>query len=81
MRRRGRWGLLRMILSLALGRFSKTRDFETLHAKEVWIEGRQRRLGVALAGEITIIDTPLHYRSIPAALRVIAPRVEGNEKK
>jgi diacylglycerol kinase family enzyme len=65
-----------MILSLALGQFSKTRDFEIFHASEVWIEGRQKRLGVALDGEITVIDTPLRYRSIPAALRVIVPRVD-----
>jgi diacylglycerol kinase family enzyme len=73
MRGRGRLGLLRMMLSLVLGQFSKNRDFEIFHAKEVWIEGRQKRLGVALDGEITIIDTPLHYRSLPKALQVVVP--------
>jgi diacylglycerol kinase family enzyme len=79
MRRRGRWGLLRMIVSLVLGQFNKTRDFEIFHASEVWIEGRQKRLGVALDGEITILDTPLHYRSIPKALQVVAPQAETDK--
>ena len=76
MRRRSRWGLLRMILGLALGQFNKDRDFEIFHASELWIEGRQKRLGVALDGEIAILNTPLHYRSIPSALQVIVPRAE-----
>ena len=73
MRRRGRWGLLRMLVSLLFGQFSRARDFDVFRAREVWIEGRQKRLGVALDGEIALLDTPLHYRSLPSALRVIVP--------
>jgi YegS/Rv2252/BmrU family lipid kinase len=74
MRPAGRWGLFRMVLNLALGRFSKRRDFEVYRAGELRIHGRQKRLGVSLDGEITILNLPLHYRSLPQALRVIVPR-------
>jgi diacylglycerol kinase family enzyme len=74
MRRTGRWGLLRMVLSLALGTFSKDRDFDIYRTKELWIEGRQRRLGVSLDGEIELLDMPLHYRTLPKALKVIVPQ-------
>lgn len=74
MRPTGRWGLLRMVLNLVLGRFSKKRDFEIHRTRELTIRGRQKRLGVSLDGEIVILNTPLHYRSLPGALRVIVPQ-------
>ena len=74
MRPTGRWGLLRMVLNLALGRFSKKRDFEIYRTRELSISGRQKRLGVSLDGEIVILDMPLRYRSLPQALRVIVPQ-------
>ena len=74
MRPTGRWGLFRAVLNLALGRFSKRRDFEIYRASELWIEGRQKRLGISLDGEVTILGLPLHYRSLPRALRVIVPQ-------
>jgi hypothetical protein len=43
-------------------------------AGERWNYGRQERLGVSLDGEITILDLPLHSRSLPEALRVIVPQ-------
>jgi diacylglycerol kinase family enzyme len=77
MRRKGRWGLVRMVLSLAFGRFSKERDFEIYRTKELWIEGRQKRLGVSLDGEIELLEMPLHYRALPRALKVIVPQEPG----
>jgi diacylglycerol kinase family enzyme len=73
MRRRGRVGLFRMVLSLLLGRFRRDRDFDVYRAREAWIEPRQKRVGVALDGEVTILNTPLHFRSLPGALLVIVP--------
>ena len=74
MRPQGRWGLFRLVLNLALGRFSKGRDFEIYRTGELQIDGRQKRLGISLDGEITILDLPLRFRSLPRALRVIAPQ-------
>jgi YegS/Rv2252/BmrU family lipid kinase len=75
MKRQSRWGLVRMVLSLLLGRFSAERDFEIFAASEAWVETRrQRRIGVSLDGEIVVMDTPLRFRSLPRALKVIVPR-------
>jgi YegS/Rv2252/BmrU family lipid kinase len=74
MKRQSRWGLLRMVLDLLIGRFSAERDFDIFEATEAWVETRsKRRLGVSLDGEIVVMETPLHFRSLPGALNVIVP--------
>ncbi len=73
MRRLSRWGLVRLAVSLLFGRFHKRDNFETFNAAAVEISTRRKRLGVALDGDVTNLRTPLAYRSLPAALTVIAP--------
>lgn len=57
-------------------------EFDTLDSCEVWIETRAKRLSVATDGEVTVMSAPLHYKSRPRALTVIAPKpvspAEGN---
>jgi diacylglycerol kinase family enzyme len=40
---------------------------------DLWIGTRRTRVRVALDGEVTDMETPLHYRVRPQALRVLAP--------
>ena len=68
---RFRMGLLG--LSVLLGRFSKSKDFDVLSAREVKLEGRRKRIGISLDGEVVQMDLPLQYRSLPGSLRVIVP--------
>ena len=69
-----RWHLFRFILRALFDRLSDEKDFEVITTGEVWVETRRkRRLRVAMDGEITIMDVPLHYRIHPGALRVIVP--------
>lgn len=76
MRDRGRWGLFNLLLRLAAGRFRGPDDFDIFPAEEVWVEAnRGKRIGVALDGEIAVMDTPLHYRILPRALKVRVPRI------
>lgn len=73
--RTGRLGLLRLALRALLGRLRQTKDFDALSAEEIWIEThRPKRLYVATDGEVTVMTTPLHYRVLPKALRVIVPK-------
>ena len=73
MRDRGRWGLFRLLLKLAAGQFHAPDDFDIFPAEEVWVEAnRGKRIGVALDGEIDVMDTPLHYRILPRSLKVLA---------
>jgi len=73
MRKLSRWGLLRLAGSLLFGRFKKHQDFETFAVTSMRVETRRKKLGVSLDGEVKVLRTPLEYRSLPGALRVIAP--------
>lgn len=70
----GRFGVLQLSLRALLGNLSQTKDFRIESAKEIWIETKKRRLRVALDGEVQRLKPPLHYRTIPKGLKVIAPK-------
>jgi diacylglycerol kinase family enzyme len=73
MRGHSRWEFLMMVLKLALGRFDGRHHFESFVAEELYVDARAKRIGVALDGEIHVMETPLRYRSLPRSLRVIVP--------
>lgn len=72
--RTGRLGLVRLALSALFGGLRNQHDFDAVCTKEIWIETRRRRLRVATDGEVTVMNTPLHYRVRPGALRVLVPK-------
>lgn len=77
MRQRNRWGLLRLLLNLVFGRFKGKDEFEIFSTEEAWVEpAREGRLGVALDGEVTVMESPLHYRILSRSLSVLAPPPE-----
>lgn len=71
--RRGRGGLITLALRALFGRLQQAKDFQTLTAQTLEVETRRERLHVATDGEVTLMETPLSYRILPDALRVIAP--------
>jgi diacylglycerol kinase family enzyme len=71
--RTGRWGLIRLALRALLGGLRQEKDFLALCTKEIWIDTKHKRLRVALDGEVTTLEPPLHYRVRPRALRVLTP--------
>lgn len=48
-------------------------ELELFRVSEAEIETRRRRVQVSLDGEVAVLQTPLEYRSRPAALGVLAP--------
>ena len=73
--RTGRLGLLWLALRALFGRLREARDFDALSAEEIWVgTPRPRKLPVAIDGEVTLLKTPLCYRALPGALRVIVPK-------
>jgi diacylglycerol kinase family enzyme len=70
----GRLGLFRLALHALFGRVDQARDFEAFCVAEARIETGRRRLLVARDGEVEWMETPLHYRIRPGALRVLAPK-------
>ncbi|MDB6167752.1 MAG: sphingosine kinase [Verrucomicrobia bacterium] len=76
--RTGRFDLLRLLTRAFFGRLEQQRDFESFAVTEARVETSQRELLVATDGEVARMSGPLHYRTHPAALRVMVPR--GEEK-
>lgn len=75
LKNRGRLGILRMLVKLLAGQFRGEEDFEIFPAEDVWVDAnRGKKIGVALDGEVTVMETPLHYRTRPRALKVRVPR-------
>lgn len=74
-RAHGRLHLLWFSLRALLGSLRKTPEFETVLTDSITIESRHRHLRVAIDGEVTLLETPLEYRALPGALRVIVPAV------
>ncbi len=71
--RTGRLGLVRLAWRALFGGLRQDRDFLAMCTKEIWIETRHKRIRVALDGEVTVMEPPLHYRVLPGRLRVMAP--------
>jgi YegS/Rv2252/BmrU family lipid kinase len=72
--RTGRLGSLVLATRALFGRLKQAKDFDALSAKTIVIETRHKQIRVATDGEVTLMSTPLHYRTCPAALKVIVPR-------
>jgi diacylglycerol kinase family enzyme len=77
--RGGRWGVIRLLWHTLTGRVRQWRDFEEVLTDSVLIETRRRRLPVAFDGEVVMLDTPLEYKTIPGALKVIVPAEEDED--
>jgi diacylglycerol kinase family enzyme len=71
--RSGRWALLGLALRALFARLHPAKDFDALTARHVIVETRHRHLHVATDGEVTVMDTPLEYRTRPRSLTVIVP--------
>ena len=71
--RMGRFGLLQLALMALFKRLQQARDFDMLTATGFVVRTGHKRLRVATDGEVNVMEAPLEYRVLPAALRVIAP--------
>jgi diacylglycerol kinase family enzyme len=69
----GRLGLAALALRGLVGGLRQDTDLLGFATKDLWIGSRRRHLRVALDGEVSIMQPPLHYRIRPAALNVLAP--------
>jgi diacylglycerol kinase family enzyme len=72
-RRTGRMAMVRLAFQALLGRLQQAEDFEAMEAATVVVRTARQRVRVATDGEVQLMDTPLHYRIRPGALRVLLP--------
>jgi diacylglycerol kinase family enzyme len=63
-----------IVMSALAGRLAAVGGFESVLATDLTIEGRRHYLGVSLDGEVTVMESPLRYRTRPRALSVIVPQ-------
>jgi diacylglycerol kinase family enzyme len=79
--RTGRWGLVRFAIRALFGGLRNEKDLDVLCASEIWVETRHQRLRVATDGEVSTMETPLHYRIRPGALRVLVGSRDGDSSQ
>ena len=77
--RGGRWGVIMMLVRTVFGKLKQWRDFEIVSTDEIEIRTRRKRVHVAFDGEVEIMRSPLVYKSIPGALKVIVPRAKAEK--
>jgi YegS/Rv2252/BmrU family lipid kinase len=73
LKRGGRAALLLLVIRTIFGRLRQAKDFEEYSTARLEVAARKDRVLVALDGEVTNMDSPLTFRILPAALRVIVP--------
>ena len=71
--RTGRLGLIRLAIRALFKRLEQSKDFEAAAASSFVVETRHDRLRIANDGELCMLETPLLYRVLPAALLVVVP--------
>ena len=74
--RGGRLGVIALLLRTLTGRVKQWRDFEEVMTDSVSIQTRRKVMSVAFDGEIYAVETPLRYKTLPKALKVIVPMSE-----
>jgi len=72
-RRCGPWGLIGLALHALFGRLRQAEDFTEWSTPYLRVTSPRRRLLVATDGELSSMETPLEFRIVPRALRVIVP--------
>lgn len=73
LRDRSRLAFVRILLNVLFGRFRGTDQFEEISASSVTIKSHRRRIRVSLDGEIFCLQSPVRFRSLERALRVMVP--------
>jgi diacylglycerol kinase family enzyme len=68
-----RRGLLLLGWRVLLRGVDRVEELELVRAKEAVIETRRGSVRATLDGELTRLDSPLHFRSRPGSLRVLVP--------
>lgn len=70
----GRLGFILMIWRAFMGNLRDHKDFDEYASSEVSIDVSRNFLKVAIDGEVMVLPSPLEYKIIPRALKVMAPR-------
>jgi len=70
----GRENILGVALKTLVGRETE-QGLNIFEAEELSVDPGSTRVNVSTDGEVSIMDTPLHYRIRPRALGIVTPRI------
>ena len=73
--RQERWGLVVLAWKTLTRQLRQWKDFEAVETEHVVVRKKRKRARVAIDGETMIMETPLDYRILPKALKVVVPRL------
>ena len=74
-------GLLKLALHGLFRKFRASTDLEVLCLDEAIFDLKREKIPMAIDGEVCELQTPLHFRAIPAGLRVFVPAKIRDSKK
>jgi diacylglycerol kinase family enzyme len=72
--RQGRSGLVVLAWKTLTRQLRQWKDFEAVETDHVIVRKRRKRARVAIDGETMIMTTPLEYRILPKAMKVLVPQ-------
>lgn len=75
LRHTGRWGLLNVAWHALFGGLAQHQSFDVYSTDKVTVQTKKKFLRVAVDGEVLTLPTPLEYKILPKALKVIIPAV------
>lgn len=71
--RRKPLGVLLLLLRILLRLVKPQKDFEILCVPETEVSLKSKHVRVGMDGEVIDLETPLHFKILPAALRIVRP--------
>jgi YegS/Rv2252/BmrU family lipid kinase len=77
LRPKSAFGLLWLGIRALFGMGSHSGDFDAFESTDFRIQARRERIEVAADGEVAERETPMRFRILPRALRVLAPRPDA----
>ncbi|HJS51398.1 MAG TPA: diacylglycerol kinase family protein [Pyrinomonadaceae bacterium] len=69
-----RSGVFIMMAKTLTGRVKHWKDFKMLHVDSITLVTKRKKIAVARDGEVGYVHTPLEYKIVPRALRVLVPK-------
>ncbi|MGY3266279.1 diacylglycerol/lipid kinase family protein [Lysobacter sp. HA35] len=70
------WGLIGLALRALIGQVSDRRDMDAIATTSLVVESGKHSVRLARDGEVEMTDSPVRFRVMPRALKVLAPRPE-----
>ena len=72
-------GVIFLLLKTVFGTAKQWKEFEEVLCESLTIQTRRKQIQVAFDGEVSTMQTPLKYRTLPKVLKVLVPKAAEEE--